>query len=70
MSKKTKIDLHKNELDRINDVLSKFDSYDHIEIETETGISGIGSITILRFNYTINGVDGVFETEITGVEHW
>lgn len=32
--------------------------------------SGIGSITALIVHTTINGLDGEFRTEISGVENW
>lgn len=32
--------------------------------------SGIGSVTSLIVYTTINGLDGQFKTEISGVENW
>jgi hypothetical protein len=32
--------------------------------------NGIGSVTSLIVHTTINGLDGEFKTEISGVENW
>ena len=32
--------------------------------------SGIGSVTELIVHTTVNGLDGEFKTEISGVENW
>jgi hypothetical protein len=32
--------------------------------------SGIGSVTNLIVHTTVNGLDGEFKTEISGIENW
>lgn len=69
MSTKNKVDLCIAELRKINSILEKFDNVTYITINSES-VSGIGKLTSIKFNYTVNGIDCMLETEITGVDDW
>jgi hypothetical protein len=61
--------LNKNDITKIQEVLSKFPEVEYFEINQETG-SGIGSVTTMTFTYEVNGYVGQFEIELSGVEDW
>jgi hypothetical protein len=61
--------LCKEEVQKILDTMDKFPEATAFEL-TQDGHSGIGSITRLIVHTTINGLDGEFRTEISGVENW
>lgn len=61
--------LHRKDIDAILDVLAKFPDVEIFELEQDTS-SGIGSITTMKFDVEVNGVDGDFIVEINGVEDW
>jgi hypothetical protein len=57
---------------KINDILSRdsFKKVDNITIENSGSIAGLGSIITLSFDFDIDGTEGRFSTEISGVETW
>jgi len=61
--------LNKRDIDTIKDILSKFPEVDGFRLEQDN-FSGIGSITTIKFDTTVNGVRGEFAVEIDGVEDW
>ena len=63
------MNLNKKDIDTIKDILSKFPEVDGFKLEQDNS-SGIGSITTIMFDITINGVSGEFAAEIDSVEDW
>lgn len=61
--------LHREDLEKILEILKKFPNVDVVEVEQDSG-SGIGSYTTIKLDTNINGVDGRFETVISSVENW
>jgi hypothetical protein len=61
--------LHRSDIERISDILSKFPDVEAFELTQETA-SGIGSVTYVTFAQNINGHKGSFEVEVSGVENW
>ncbi len=61
--------LNKKDLTKMQEILGKFPEVDFFEVKQESG-SGIGSVTTMNFTYKVNGYDGQFEIEISGVEDW
>lgn len=61
--------LHRNDIERISDILAKFPDVEAFEL-TQENSSGIGSVTYVTFAQNINGCKGSFEVEVSGVEHW
>lgn len=61
--------LHRNDIERISDILAKFPDVEAFELTQETS-SGIGSVTYVTFAQNINGHKGSFEVEVSGVENW
>ena len=49
--------------------MDKFPEATSFELLQDSG-SGIGSVISLIVHTTINGLDGEFKTEISGVENW
>lgn len=68
----TKIILTRKELQKINNILNNdlFDCVERFTIENSGVIGGLGSITTLSFDYHIDGNDGVYSIELSGVENW
>lgn len=65
----TKVIMNKEEIQKISDILSKFPDVSTFQLHQDNG-SGIGSVTELVFNHTVNGYTGEFCIEISGVENW
>ena len=61
--------LHRSDIERISDILTKFPDVQAFELTQETS-SGIGSVTYVTFAQNINGHKGSFEVEVSGVENW
>jgi hypothetical protein len=61
--------LHREELKRMLEVLEKFPEVEVVDVEVDSS-SGIGSVTTMKFDTEVNGVEGSFEVEIAGVETW
>jgi hypothetical protein len=61
--------LHRSDIERISDILAKFPDVEAFELTQETS-SGIGSVTYVTFAQNINGHNGSFEIEVSGVENW
>ena len=61
--------LHRSDIERISDILTKFPDVEAFELTQETS-SGIGSVTYVTFAQNINGHNGSFEVEVSGVENW
>ena len=61
--------LHRSDIERISDILAKFPDVEAFELTQETS-SGIGSVTYVTFAQNINGHNGSFEVEVSGVENW
>jgi hypothetical protein len=61
--------LCKDEVQTILEIMDKFPEAKSFELLQDNS-SGIGSITSLIVHTTINGLDGEFKTEISGVENW
>ena len=49
--------------------MDKFPDATSVELLQDNS-SGIGSVTELIVRTTVNGLDGEFKTEISGVENW
>ena len=60
--------LCKEEVQKILDTMDKFPEATSFEL-TQDNMS-IGSVTSLIVYTKINGLDGEFKTEISGVENW
>ena len=61
--------LCREEVQKILDTMDKFPEAISFEL-IQDGHSGLGSITSLIVHTTINGLNGEFRTEISGVENW
>ena len=61
--------LSREEAQKILDTMDKFPEAKSFEL-LQDNISGIGSVTSLIVHTTVNGLDGEFKTEISGVENW
>ena len=61
--------LCKEEVLTILETMNKFPEAKSFEL-IQDNHSGIGSVTALIVHTTINGLDGEFRTEISGVENW
>lgn len=61
--------LHRKDIERIQDILSKFPEVTVFEIHQDRS-SGIGSCTYISFAHEMNGHRGNFEVEVSGVEDW
>jgi hypothetical protein len=61
--------LNRNDIEKIQEVLSKFPDLDVFELKQDSS-SGIGSIVSITFAREVNNVRGSFEIEISGVENW
>ena len=61
--------LHKKDIEKIQDILKKFPNVETFEI-TNDNSSGIGSCVTMSFSHEVNGLTGIFEVEISGVEDW
>lgn len=61
--------LCKEEVQKILNTMDLFPEATGFELLQDEG-NGIGSTTNLIIHTTINGLDGEFKTEISGVENW
>ena len=61
--------LCKDEVIKILATMDKFPETTSFELIQDNS-SGIGSVTNLIVNTTVNGLKGQFKTEISGVENW
>ena len=61
--------LHREDLKRMLEILEQFPDTEVVEVAQDSG-SGIGSVTTMRVTTQINGIEGRFEVEISGIEHW
>ena len=61
--------LNRKDIEKIKEVLDKFPDVDTFELE-QNGHSGIGSVTVMSFAQNVNGLEGSFDVEISGVEDW
>lgn len=61
--------LHRQDIERITDVLKKFPNVEMFEINQERG-SGIGTVLTMSFAEKVNDVQGNFTVEISGIESW
>jgi hypothetical protein len=61
--------LCREEVQKILDTMDKFPEAKSFELVQDSH-SGIGSVTTLIVHTTVNGLDGEFRTEISGVENW
>lgn len=61
--------LHRKDIEKIQDVLEKFPDVESFEIECDNS-SGIGSCVTMTFNHQVNGLNGSFNVEISGIEDW
>jgi hypothetical protein len=57
------------EVEKILEIMKKFPDAESFRLEADSG-SGIGSTTALVVHTQINGLDGEFTVEISGVENW
>ena len=60
--------LSRKDIEKIKDILDKCPDVDVFEINQTS--SGIGSTTVMTFAQKINGLEGSFDVEISGVEDW
>lgn len=61
--------LHRDDLKRMLEILEQFPDAEVVEVEQDS-TSGIGSVTTMRVATRVNGVEGRFEVEISGIESW
>ena len=61
--------LCREEVVKILDTMDKFPDAKSFELLQDNS-SGIGSVTSLIVHTTVNGLDGEFKTEISGIENW
>jgi hypothetical protein len=61
--------LCREEVVKILEVMDKFPNSTSFELLQDNS-SGIGSVTELIVRTQVNGLDGEFKTEISGVENW
>jgi hypothetical protein len=61
--------LCREEVQKILETMDKFPEATSFELLQDAG-NGIGNVTSLIVHTTINGLDGEFKTEISGVENW
>jgi hypothetical protein len=61
--------LCREEVQKILEVMDKFPDSVSFELLQDNS-SGIGSVTNLIVHTQVNGLDGEFKTEISGVENW
>jgi hypothetical protein len=61
--------LHKEELKKMLETLEQFPTVEIVDVKVNSS-SGIGSITTMKFDTKVNGVNGTFKVEISGVEKW
>ena len=61
--------LNRKDIEKIKDILDKCPDVDVFELEQDNS-SGIGSVTVMTFAQTVNGLEGSFDVEISGVEDW
>jgi len=61
--------LCKDEVVKILGIMDKFPEATSFELLQDNS-SGIGSVTSLVVNTKVNGLDGEFKVEISGVENW
>ena len=59
----------KDEVVKILNAMDKFPEATSFELLQDSS-SGIGSVTSLTVHTTVNGLDGEFKVEISGVENW
>lgn len=62
--------LHRRDVVKILEVMDQFPEAKMFELENSGPISGLGSITTLKVTTIINGLEGEFSVEISGVENW
>jgi len=61
--------LCREEVVKVLETMDQFPEATNFEL-IQDGSSGIGQITSLVIHTVINGIDGQFKTEISGVENW
>jgi hypothetical protein len=61
--------LHREDLKRMLEILEQFPDAEVVEVEQDS-TSGIGAVTTMRVTTRVNGVEGRFEVEISGIENW
>jgi len=59
----------KDDVEKILAVMNKFPTENAYQLESKNQ-AGIGSIMTLTIQTTIEGIDGNFIVEISGVENW
>ena len=59
----------REEVQKILDTMDKFPEATNFELLQDSH-SGIGSITSLIVSTKVNGLDGEFKVEISGIENW
>lgn len=61
--------LCREEVVKILEAMDKFPEAKSFELLQDNS-SGIGSVTSLIVHTSVNGLDGEFKTEISGIENW
>ena len=61
--------LCREDIVKILEIMDKFPEATSFKLLQDNS-SGIGSVTELIVHTTVNGLDGSFKTEISGVENW
>ena len=61
--------INKEEVEKILAVMEKFPETSSFVLESDSS-SGIGSTITLTVQTQVNGLDGEFTVEISGVENW
>ena len=59
----------REEIQKISETMELFPEAQSFKLE-QSSHSGIGSVMTLIVHTRVNGLDGTFKTEISGVENW
>ena len=61
--------IHRDDLKKMVEIMDKFPNIETFLIEQDNS-SGIGSITYMTIRTTIEGEEGEFKIEVSGVQDW
>lgn len=65
---KTKVTLHRDDINKIVDIMQYFPEVNTIDIIQKN--CSIGDVTSMEFTLKLCDIPGKFNTEISGVENW
>ena len=61
--------IHRDDLKKMVEIMDKFPNIETFLVEQDNS-SGIGSVTSMTIRTTIEGEEGEFKIEVSGVEGW